>query len=113
MERNIITLKTRRNAENACVNGMWQLGFRKTFIAKDQMSLNSQPSFFQLVIMMGVRKMLELIFTQTELKILDDTLPEFRRKEKLDHEDALEQEVIYLHTQLWAYLGSSASRAGN
>jgi hypothetical protein len=43
--------------------------------------------------MMGVRKMLELIFTQTELKILDDTLPEFRRKEKLDHEDALEQEV--------------------
>ena len=48
MERNIITLKTRRNAENACVNWMWQLGFRKTFVAKDQMSLNtnSLPTFF-------------------------------------------------------------------
>ena len=27
METNIITSKTQRNAENACVNGMWQLGF--------------------------------------------------------------------------------------
>jgi hypothetical protein len=27
------------------------------------------------------------------LKILDDTLPEFKRKEKLDNEEALEQEV--------------------
>jgi hypothetical protein len=43
--------------------------------------------------MMGIRKMLELIFTPNELKILDDTLPEFKRKEKLDHEEALEQEV--------------------
>ena len=45
--------------------------------------------------MMGIRKMLELIFTPNELKILDDTLPEFKRKEKLDHEEALEQEVHY------------------
>ena len=37
--------------------------------------------------------MLELIFTPIELKILDDALPEFRRKEKLDHEEALEQEA--------------------
>ena len=43
--------------------------------------------------MMGIRKMLELIFTPIELKILDDALPEFRRKEKLDHEEALEQEA--------------------
>ena len=59
--------------------------------------------------MMGVRKMLELIFTQTELKILDDTLPEFRRKEKLDHEEALEQEVISLFQQyldFWVHLQS-------
>ena len=27
-DRNIITLKTQRNAENACVNGMWQLGYK-------------------------------------------------------------------------------------
>ncbi len=51
--------------------------------------------FFQLLIMMGIRKMLELIFSQYELKILDDTLPEFKRKEKLDHEEALEQEVNF------------------
>ena len=44
--------------------------------------------------MMGVRKSLELIFSPTELKILDDTLPEFKRKEKLDNEEAEEQEVI-------------------
>ena len=43
---------------------------------------------------MGVRKSLELIFSPTELKILDDTLPEFKRKEKLDNEEAEEQEVI-------------------
>ena len=47
----------------------------------------------QLLVMMGIRKMLELIFTPIELKILDDALPEFRRKEKLDHEEALEQEA--------------------
>ena len=29
METNIITSKTQRNAENARVNGMWQLGFSK------------------------------------------------------------------------------------
>jgi len=44
--------------------------------------------------MMGVRKSLEFFFTKTELKILDDTLPEFKRKEKLDDEEALEKEVL-------------------
>ena len=41
--------------------------------------------------MMGVRKSLDLFFTKAELKILDDILPEFKRKERLnDEEDALD-----------------------
>lgn len=35
----------------------------------------------QLVVMIGVRKMLEFVFTQRELKILDDVWPEHKRKE--------------------------------
>lgn len=41
--------------------------------------------------MMGVRKCLDIFFTKSELKILDDILPEFKRKERLnDEEDALD-----------------------
>ena len=41
--------------------------------------------------MMGVRKSLDIFFTKAELKILDDILPEFKRKERLnDEEDALD-----------------------
>ena len=29
METNGITMKTQRNAENACVNGLWQLGLKE------------------------------------------------------------------------------------
>ena len=34
METNMVTLKSQRNAENACVNGMWQLGLRKLSFSK-------------------------------------------------------------------------------
>ncbi len=37
--------------------------------------------------MMGVRKLLDLIFDKNELKILDDILPEFKRHEKLNIEE--------------------------
>ena len=40
-----------------------------------------------LVVMMGVRKLLDLFFDKSELKILDDILPEFKRHEKMDVED--------------------------
>ena len=49
--------------------------------------------FFQLVVMIGVRKMLDFIFTKEELKILDDILPEFKRKQKLEKEEEIEKEV--------------------
>jgi cell division septal protein FtsQ len=37
--------------------------------------------------MMGVRKLLDLVFDNNELKILDDILPEFKRHEKLNLEE--------------------------
>jgi sodium bicarbonate transporter 10 len=43
--------------------------------------------------MIGVRKMLDYVFTKEELKILDDILPEFTRREKLEIEEEIEKEV--------------------
>ncbi|XP_068241648.1 electroneutral sodium bicarbonate exchanger 1 isoform X8 [Palaemon carinicauda] len=40
-----------------------------------------------LVVMIGIRKMLDWLFTQRELKVLDDTLPEFSRKKRLESEE--------------------------
>lgn len=37
--------------------------------------------------MIGVRKLLDWAFTQRELKILDDTLPEFSRKKRMESDD--------------------------
>jgi sodium bicarbonate transporter 10 len=48
---------------------------------------------FKLVVMIGVRKMLDYVFTKDELKILDDILPEFTRREKLEIEEEIEKEV--------------------
>ena len=45
---------------------------------------------FQLVVMMGIRKGLDRFFDKSELKILDDILPESQRHEVLDDEEALE-----------------------
>ena len=40
----------------------------------------------QLVVMIGVRKLLDKVFLTSELKILDDILPHFTRHERLDDE---------------------------
>ena len=40
--------------------------------------------------MIGIRKCLDWVFTQRELKILDDTLPEFSRRKQED--DMMQQE---------------------
>jgi len=42
--------------------------------------------------MMGVRKLLDFGFTQYELKILDDTLPDFSRKKRMVDDDDEEGE---------------------
>ena len=45
-----------------------------------------------LVVMMGIRKLLDFVFTRNELKILDDILPEHKRTERLDDIEELEEE---------------------
>jgi len=44
-----------------------------------------------LVVMIVIRKFLDLIFTKKELQVLDDILPEFKRHSRLDDEEALHQ----------------------
>lgn len=44
-----------------------------------------------LVVMIIIRKLLDYVFTKKELQILDDILPEFKRHERLDDEEALHQ----------------------
>lgn len=43
--------------------------------------------------MIGVRKSLDWVFTQRELKILDDALPEFSRRNQMVDEDEVDEEV--------------------
>ena len=40
-----------------------------------------------LMVMMAIRKLLEFIFSEYELRILDDILPSSKRTEQLDDED--------------------------
>jgi len=46
--------------------------------------------------MIGVRKSLDYVFTKAELRILDDILPEFKRKQKIALEDEIEKQVQFL-----------------
>ena len=41
--------------------------------------------------MIAVRKLLDFVFSEEELKILDDILPAHHRKEKLDKEKEAEE----------------------
>lgn len=41
----------------------------------------------QLVVMIGVRKSLDFIFTKYELKVLDDLMPESHKKHKDEDDD--------------------------
>jgi len=43
-----------------------------------------------LVIMIVIRKLLDYVFTKKELQVLDDILPEFKRHDRLDDEEALQ-----------------------
>eukprot|EP00090_Calanus_glacialis_P043036 TRINITY_DN7620_c0_g1_i1.p1 TRINITY_DN7620_c0_g1~~TRINITY_DN7620_c0_g1_i1.p1 ORF type:complete len:1137 (-),score=226.79 TRINITY_DN7620_c0_g1_i1:1450-4860(-) len=43
-----------------------------------------------LLIMIVVRKLLDYVFTKKELQVLDDILPEFKRHDRLDDEEALQ-----------------------
>ena len=41
-------------------------------------------AYFQLVLMVVIRKGLDYVFTKKELQILDDILPEFKRVERME-----------------------------
>lgn len=43
-----------------------------------------------LVVMIGIRKSLDFVFTRRELKILDDVMPEFSKKHKNEDLEHLE-----------------------
>lgn len=46
-----------------------------------------------LVVMIGIRKSLDLMFTRRELKILDDVMPEFTKRKQLDAQKEKDPEV--------------------
>lgn len=46
-----------------------------------------------LVVMIGVRKALDYVFTQRELKILDDIMPEMARCASVENEKKSDKEV--------------------
>lgn len=48
------------------------------------MGLSLMKIYFQLVVMIGIRKSLDFVFTQRELKILDDVMPEPHKKHAED-----------------------------
>ena len=53
--------------------------------------------------MIGVRKALDVVFTQRELKILDDILPEFSRKEKEEEkslDDSVESDIKKMYKKV-------------
>ena len=57
--------------------------------------------------MIGIRKLLEKVFTPAELRVLDDVLPEFSRKKKQEEHDMLEEEVRTGRRGTWGGVGGS------
>jgi len=53
--------------------------------------------FFQLVVMIGIRKSLDFVFTRRELKILDDIMPETTKRSEEERRQ-LEGEVRYIYS---------------
>ena len=46
-----------------------------------------------MVVIVFIRKLLDHVFTKKELQVLDDMLPDFHRKDRLDDEEALKVKV--------------------
>jgi sodium bicarbonate transporter 10 len=79
----------------ACLIALWLIkSFKKTSILFPLMvrksimthvilsprKFNCVSCFVQLVVMIGIRKLLDFLFTQRELKILDDVMPETSKR---------------------------------
>ena len=55
--------------------------------------------------MIVVRKFLDNVFTKKELQVLDDILPAFKRHERQDDEEALQQvSTIYIPYYLYIFI---------
>ena len=65
-----------------------------------------------LVVMMGVRKCLDWVFSKNEMKILDDILPEHKRTERLDEHDDENDKVDEKESENAAAAGSGDPEAG-
>ncbi len=55
--------------------------------------------------MVGVRKIMDWIFTQSELAELDDILPELVKREKHDKKKKAEEEKAKAEKVSWMYTG--------
>ncbi len=56
----------------------------ETGLASQRTKTSHALRVFQLVIMVGVRKLMEYVFSQDELKQLDDKMPEMHLRHKED-----------------------------
>ena len=55
--------------------------------------------------MIVVRKFLDNVFTKKELQVLDDILPAFKRHERQDDEEALQQvSSLFIEYYLYTYI---------
>lgn len=63
-----------------------------------------------LVVMIGIRKSLDCVFTRRELKILDDIMPEMSKRAAADDLHQLDAEVGFRQKYLPAFLGGRGKR---
>lgn len=68
-----------------------------------------------LVVMIGIRKLLDCIFTRRELKILDDIMPDFHKKAKDDELQHLEDgtEVGFYRKFVTCCIGEKSHKLKN
>lgn len=48
-----------------------------------------------LLLLVGIRKLLDFVFTRHELKVLDDVFPQSKRKEKMEEEEERRKSIDY------------------
>lgn len=63
-----------------------------------------------LVVMIGIRKSLDCVFTRRELKILDDIMPEMTKRAAADDLHQLDAEVGFRQKYLPAFMGGRGKR---
>ncbi|XP_017853750.1 sodium bicarbonate cotransporter 3 isoform X13 [Drosophila busckii] len=88
----------------ACLIVLWLI---KSF------SLTSILFPLMLVVMIGIRKSLDFVFTRRELKILDDIMPEMTKRAAADDLHQLDAEVGFRQKYLPRFMGGGRKRKPN